>query len=53
MEIMRDKEPGVPNQICTSYQQSLGALKYMAKLEGCALATEIGSKLTSVSLAKC
>jgi hypothetical protein len=35
-------------QICTS----LGALKYMKKLEGCALAAEPGSKLMSASLAK-
>jgi hypothetical protein len=35
---------------CTSYHKS--GLKYMAKLECCALATQTGSKLTSVSLAK-
>jgi hypothetical protein len=33
-----------------SYEK--GALKYIRKLEGCALAAKTGSKLTSLSLAK-
>jgi hypothetical protein len=41
MKIMRDKEPVVPNQICTSYQQILDGLNYMGKLEGCALVTKL------------
>jgi hypothetical protein len=45
-------ETCVPSQICTSYHINVGALKCMAKLECCALATETGSKLTGVSLGK-
>jgi hypothetical protein len=31
-KIMRDLEPVVPGQICTSYPKTLGALKCMVKL---------------------
>ncbi len=42
----------VPSQMCTSYHNNTGALKYIGKIECCALAAETGSKLTSCQLSK-
>jgi hypothetical protein len=39
-------------EICASYHNNTGALKYVTKLECGALAIQNGSKVTSVNLAK-
>ncbi len=46
------QEPCALYKICTSYQQHLGALKYLDKQEGCTYSSDrTGSKLRGVSFA--